>query len=58
MVVDKNLIVPPNTLNKYTVDGNRILRRMPHSLFVKVLVQHFDIKFRKNAINWPRRKKK
>ena len=57
MTVHQNQIVSPSLLEKYTVGGKRILRKMPHSLFVKVLVQHFDIRFRKNTINWPKRKK-
>ena len=38
MTVHKNQIVSPSLLEKYTVGGKRILRKMPHSLFVKVLV--------------------
>ena len=38
---------------KYTVNGNRIVSKMPLSLFRKCLLEHFDIRFKMNDIVWP-----
>ena len=44
--------------DKYTVNGKRIVSKMPLSLFRHCLVNHFDIRFKKNDIVWPQRLKK
>ena len=41
--------------DKYTVDGKRIVSKMPLKLFQERLVHHFDIRFKKNDIQWPKR---
>ena len=41
--------------DKYTVDGSRIVSKMPLSLFRKCLVNHFDIRYKRNDIVWPKR---
>ena len=38
---------------KYTVNGKRIVSKMPLSLFKNGLVNHFDIRFKQNDIRWP-----
>ena len=43
---------------KYTVDGKRVVSKMPLSLFQNCLVNHFDIQFKENSIVWPRHIKK
>ena len=40
---------------KYTVDGKRILSKMPLRLFRQCLIEHFYIKFKNNSIVWPQR---
>ena len=46
-----------NYFNKYTVDGKRILSKMPLKVFHERLIHHFDIRFKKNDIQWPQRGK-
>ena len=41
--------------DKYTVNGKRIVKKIPLSIFQDRLVEHFDIRFKKNDIVWPRR---
>ena len=40
---------------KYTIDGKRIVSKMPLTLFKRWLVNHFNIRFINNDIVWPRR---
>jgi hypothetical protein len=40
---------------KYTVDGKRVLRKMPLDMFQERLIHHFDIRFKKKNIEWPKR---
>ena len=42
-------------LDKYAIDGARIVSKIPLSLFKEALVQHFNIRFQKNDIIWPKR---
>ena len=53
-------IVPEKLLStlckKYTRNNYRIVKDMPLELFKKCLVNHFDIRFKKNDIVWPVRK--
>ena len=42
----------------YTVDGKRVVSKMPLSLFQNCLVNHFDIRFKHKTIGWPQRCKK
>ena len=41
---------------KYTRNNCRIVNKMPLKLFKKCLVNHFDVRFKKNDITWPTRK--
>ena len=41
--------------DKYTVNGKRVVSKMPLSLFKQCLVNHFDIRFKKHDIIWPSR---
>jgi len=43
--------------NKYTINGKRVVKNMPLSIFQDRLVEHLNIRFKKNDINWPRRMK-
>ena len=36
--------------DKYTINGKRIVKNMPLSIFQDRLVEHFDIRFKKNDI--------
>ena len=55
---DRNNLVeesrPTRCFKKHTVDGKRILRKMPLKLFQERLVEHFDIRFKvKKDVVWP-----
>ena len=39
----------------YTVDGVRIVSKMPLELFRGCLVRHFNIRFQKHDISWLKR---
>ena len=45
-----------NFFDKYTVNGKRVVRKMPLSVFQERLVHNFDIRFKNNDIVWPKRK--
>ena len=40
--------------SKYSVDGKRIVQKMPLKLFRRLLIHHFDIRFKKHDIEWIR----
>ena len=44
-----------NQCRKYTVDNKRIVSKMPLDLFRRCLVNHFDIRFKRNDLIWPSR---
>ena len=39
---------------KYTIDGQRVVSKMPLNLSRTCLVEHFDIRFKRNSIIWPK----
>ena len=39
----------------YTRNGYRVVRKMPLELFKQCLINHFDIRFKRNDIKWPQR---
>ena len=39
----------------YTRNGYRVVRKMPLELFKQCLINHFDIRFKRNDIKWPKR---
>ena len=43
--------------DKYTTNGKRIVRKLPMSIFQERLIHHFDIRFKRNDIIWPKRTK-
>lgn len=43
---------------QYTVDGKRVVAKMTLRIFQQYLVNHFDIRFKKNDIIWPQHIKK
>ena len=43
---------------KYTVNNKRVVQKMPLHLFKRCLINHFDIRFKRNDIVWPSRCKK
>lgn len=51
---DDNIV---NTLhyNNYEVNGKRIVSKMPLTVFQNRLIEHFDICFKRNDIQWPKR---
>ena len=38
---------------EYTRNNCRVVRKMPFELFKQCLINHFDIRFKKNDIVWP-----
>ena len=40
---------------RYMEDNYRIVNKIPHKIFKKCLVEHFNIKFFRNDIKWLRR---
>ena len=46
-----------NHFDKYTKNGKRVVRKMPLDLFQERLIHHFDIRFKRNDIIWPKRTK-
>jgi hypothetical protein len=43
---------------KYSLEGKRVVSKIPLEIFQERLIHHFDMRFRKNDIKWPQRKKK
>ena len=41
-------------MKRYEVDGKRIVRKMPLEVFIDRLVENFDIRFKRNDIEWPK----
>ena len=54
---DEHATVKTTSFNKYTVNGKRIIRKMPLRKFQERLVEHFDIRFSRNTVVWPKRMK-
>jgi hypothetical protein len=46
-----------NFFDKYSNNGKRIVRKLPMHIFQERLIHHFDIRFKKNDIVWPKRTK-
>jgi hypothetical protein len=48
-----------NFFDKYSIGGKRVISKMPLEVFQErlALIHHFDIRFKKNDIKWPYRKK-
>lgn len=44
--------------NKYTKNGKRVVRKLPLKVFQERLVHHFDIRFKRNDLSWPKRRNK
>ena len=42
-------------LSKYEIDGFRIVSMLPQDIFKDLLVENFDIRFKKGDIKWPAR---
>ena len=42
-------------LNAYEVNNAQIVRKMPIEIFQVKLIEHFDMRFKRNAIKWPSR---
>jgi hypothetical protein len=45
-----------NYFDKYTVENKRQVAKLPLKIFQERLIHHFDIRFKKNDIQWPNRK--
>ena len=42
-----------DSYEKYTINGKRIVAKMPLNVFRNCLINHFDIRFKMNTIEWP-----
>ena len=47
--------VNPQLFDEYTVDGYRIVSKMPLELFRNCLTNHFNIRYKMNSVYWPKR---
>ena len=45
---------PTTGFKKYTINGKRIVAKMPLNLFREYLINHFDIRYKMKTIEWPR----
>ena len=43
-----------NDFDKYSINGKIIVAKMPLKLFRQCLINHFDIRYKMNIIEWPR----
>ena len=43
-----------SVFKEYTINGNRVVNKMPLDLFRQCLINHFDIRFKMNSIKWPK----
>ena len=44
-------------ISRATVHGEQIVSKMKYETFYKLLVQHFDIRFKRHSIKWPQNMK-
>ena len=49
--------VCPTLFEDFTVNGKRIVSKMPLNVFRKCLIHHFDLRFKMNSIHWPSNKR-
>ena len=49
-----NTQIHQSCFDDYTMNGKRIVRKMPLSLFRQCLVNHFDIRFKNDLVKWPK----
>ena len=47
-------IIHESVFKEYTINGNRVVNKMPLDLFRQCLINHFDIRFKMNSIKWPK----
>ena len=57
-VIQKGTEYPPNFWNKYIINDKRVVRKLPLKVFQERLIHHFDIRFKKNNLSWPKRSRK
>ena len=56
VVIENNSVTNSNiNFSKYTVDGKRVVSMLPLDLFQERLIHHFDIRFKRNDLQWPNR---
>ena len=52
VVIESDTTMKIKSYMKYTVDGKRVIHKMPLSIFQERLIEHFDIRFKRNTIVW------
>ena len=51
---DDNNTIHESIFKEYTINGKRVVNKMPLDLFRQCLINHFDIRFKMNSIKWPK----
>ena len=51
---EKFVSVDESIFKEFTENGKRVVRKMPLDLFRQCLINHFDIRFKTNSIQWPK----
>ena len=51
---DSSSVIHQTIFDPYTVDGKRHVNKIPLELFRKVLINHFDIRFKMESVKWPK----
>lgn len=54
-IIRKGTEYPNDFFNKYTMNGKRLVRKLPLKVFQERLIHHFDIRFKMNSLSWPKR---
>ena len=57
-VINKGTEYEEDFFDKYTRNGKRVVRKLPLNVFQERLIHHFDIRFLKNDLAWPKRRGK
>ena len=61
---EENVEIRPGTeykegfFDKHSKNGKRVVRNLPLDVFQERLIHHFDIRFKRNELAWPKRKRK
>ena len=51
---DSSSVIHQTIFDPYTFEGKRHINKMPLELFRKVLINHFDIRFKMESVKWPK----
>ena len=54
-MIRKGTECPQDCFNKHTINGKRVVRKLPLKVFQERLIHHFDTRFKMNSLSWPKR---